>query len=509
MCRFKTILTLSFLSIVLFSCGPNPRKSERMAAAMEQAKAVYGDGNLLMEIDTFLFIPGLAEASEYYAGKKQYDKAALASLYNGCVEKDFDKEEAMSSFKDAEYFGKIALDTLTTARAQYQIGRLMYYDGMFTEGIQFFHKADVGFKRNFNERALVQNIIGASYLILNEYDSAAHYLNQSLINATNCNSNLVIRKVLNNYAVFYEKTGAYDKAIDCLRRVIPENNEQRILNYLNLANIFSDLGDEDSANRYYNKVEDLIPLANVKKETLCVSFDKLSIWAERNNNLDLAIHYRKLHEEYLDAIRDQREQKTIYHIQQKYDSEATQNRLTKKIARKQRRVVLASLVSIVFLMGLALSQIKLARKRKQEVVTTIRMMDFMHRNETLTQSNIDYAKNLNKAWEKERKTMLLLDMYMKDPKTMSIKLLEAQVFGQKDHWKAIIEIVDKLYPGIWKTQLEMFPKLTDDEQRCLLLSHFSLTRQQEAILLGMTVNMVDKIRGRVRKKTCENKNNLE
>ena len=83
------------------ACSPYPRESERMAEAMRQAEAVYGDGSLLVETDTVLFIPGLAEASGYYAGKRQYGKAALAALYNGYTERDFDKEAAMASFKEA------------------------------------------------------------------------------------------------------------------------------------------------------------------------------------------------------------------------------------------------------------------------------------------------------------------------------------------------------------------------------------------------------------------------
>lgn len=67
---------LLFFVAEVASCRHYPRKSERMAAALKQAEAVYGDGSLLIETDTALFIPGLAEAAEYYAGRKQYNKAA-------------------------------------------------------------------------------------------------------------------------------------------------------------------------------------------------------------------------------------------------------------------------------------------------------------------------------------------------------------------------------------------------------------------------------------------------
>ncbi|MBQ3709282.1 MAG: hypothetical protein II887_01110, partial [Bacteroidales bacterium] len=78
-----SILSLLLLSLFFAACERYPRESERIAAAFEQAQAVYGDGSLELEVDTALFIPGLSEASTYFADKKQYDKAALAALLNG------------------------------------------------------------------------------------------------------------------------------------------------------------------------------------------------------------------------------------------------------------------------------------------------------------------------------------------------------------------------------------------------------------------------------------------
>ncbi|MCR5645212.1 MAG: hypothetical protein K6F96_02310, partial [Bacteroidales bacterium] len=80
--RYGYIVCL-LLMAVAWACSPFPRESERSAEAMRQAEVVYGDGSLLIETDTALFIPGLAEALGYYAGKRQYGKAALAALYNG------------------------------------------------------------------------------------------------------------------------------------------------------------------------------------------------------------------------------------------------------------------------------------------------------------------------------------------------------------------------------------------------------------------------------------------
>ena len=103
--HIKAFIAVLAYFFVLASCSPFPREKERMAAAMEQAESIYGDGNLMIETDTVLFIPGLSDASAYYARKKQFGKAALAALYNGYAEKDYDKEMAMNSFKDAERYG--------------------------------------------------------------------------------------------------------------------------------------------------------------------------------------------------------------------------------------------------------------------------------------------------------------------------------------------------------------------------------------------------------------------
>jgi DNA-directed RNA polymerase specialized sigma24 family protein len=45
--------------------------------------------------------------------------------------------------------------------------------------------------------------------------------------------------------------------------------------------------------------------------------------------------------------------------------------------------------------------------------------------------------------------------------------------------------------------------LDEDEKKSFILSHFKVSRQEEADFLGTTVNMVDKLRGRVRKKMAE------
>ena len=99
--------------------------------------------------------------------------------------------------------------------------------------------------------------------------------------------------------------------------------------------------------------------------------------------------------------------------------------------------------------------------------------------------------------------MLLLDNYLNSKRTNLLSDLERSVFGDKDHWQAVLAVIEEKYPGLWETLNQKHPDLDEDEKKSYILSHFKLSRQEEADYLGTTVNMVDKIRGRVRKKMSE------
>ena len=82
----------------------------------------------------------------------------------------------------------------------------------------------------------------------------------------------------------------------------------------------------------------------------------------------------------------------------------------------------------------------------------------------------------------------------------SLNDLEQSVYGNKDHWKAMLAVVEEKYPDLWETLGQKHPDLDEDEKKSFILSHFKVSRQEEADYLGTTVNMVDKLRGRRRRK---------
>ena len=503
----KTSLVISVFLIVLVACNPNPRESERMAAALEQAESVYGDGNILMETDTVLFIPGLAEASAYFARKKQFDKAALAALYNGYAEKDYDKEMAMNSFKDAERYGEMIHDSLTVARAEYEMGKMLISDYMHENAITVLRKSQLYFGKHYSEKALAINSEACAYLILNKYDIADSCFTQSLFFSELGESQKVKNKILNNLSVLYLKQGDYEKAITSLRMVRPIDHQQMILNQLNLGDAFMAMEVVDSAKYYYQLVEDNISTAKSKDETKATAYKSFAKLAETTGNYQEALVFFKKREWYIAEIRNRREEKTIYLVQQKYDYGIIQRKLDRMIIQRKQMFLIACLVFVIITVFAFVMYYRYVQKCIREVELNNVLIQFMEQNEELLKQSAEQEKEhheiVNQLLDMQKdkiKTMQKLDVFLKDRKdTIALTDLEKQLFLGKDHLEVMLEVIDEAYPGLLAKIKEEYPLMDELEQKVCLLSRFKLSRYDEARVLGVSISVLDKARGRVRK----------
>jgi tetratricopeptide (TPR) repeat protein len=480
----QLILPLLIIHVLIVSsCHPSSRESERMEAALQQADSIYSGG----ENDTSLFIPNLSEASSYYTDKKQYEKAAIAALYNGYAENSYDKAEAMASFKKAELYGKIVHDSLTVARAQYQMGRLFYNDYMQKAALDLFKNAFAAFGQQYEEKALTLNMTACCFMLLKEYDNASLYIEQSLHYADLGHSNMARRKALNNYAVLYKLKGEYDHAIECLRLVDPENDEQQLLNYLNLGDVFMALGNMDSARYYYGNLKELLDRAKVKEETRFSAYRSLSNYAERNGDLQTAIDLRKEYENLIFSIFNSKNQRNADRIQQKYNYESLQNTMNKKIANRQWIIVIVCGLLLLLTAAIAVLQSWIAVKTKQEAEAKERVLYYIQQ----------YYDTLSKQGETMRKVAIVMEN--KDDRA-SLNELSRTVFGKKDPWDAIEEVFYKLHPEEKQNMDRLYPNLTELERKHLILSHFNVSRQDEALLLKINIHSVDKLRQKNKEK---------
>ena len=526
------------------------KESERMDMALLQAEALFGDRGQeispVMDDDffddrpTLSTSPELERAAAFYAKKKEYAKAAHAALYSGFVQQHYDeKEAAMRSFKEAEQYGMMADDSLTMARSEYRMGKMLYDEYMKQEAQDMIRNSKRFIGNHHIERASIENSEAVTYILMGQFDNADSCLQRGMMLAEKWHSDKVIRKIHNNYSVLYRLQGKYDQAVDCLHRMTGNpnlgENDMFVLN-LNLGNVYFDMKEMDSATKYYQFVELALPKVNVKKETVLAAYEALYRYAAVQNDDSLALQYREMHEKGLYDLMVMRQNQTIYRIQQQFDYESLQNAMNKELLRRQQIITLFAIFTIIGLAALAISQIRLAKIRKQEAIAKANLSHFTQQNKELQQkqettekqmmdlsmaneTNIkafqdlsqkyqvlqdtckSYAQTLSDALNKEALIMRKLDIYLgnKGEKAYLAALDEA-VFEGDDHWEALMKVFDALYPNVRESLLLQYPDLTEMEQKDFILSYFNVSRDDEAVMFNKSVHTVDKWRNGARKK---------
>jgi len=487
-------------------------EQQRMDLALLQGELVFRDASIDEEVlpEDVSTSPELERAGAYFAKRKEYTKAAHASLYNGYVQQAYgERENAMRSYKDAEHYGVIVGDSLTMARAECKMGRMLFDDYMEKEALCQFQSAERNAGDNLNELSLIRNMAAASCLVLGLYDSADYYLKQSLVDAERCLSRNAKRKALNNYAVYHRILGEFDESIGCLHRMFNEVDSTLLpIVYLNLGRTYVSLANLDSAYYYYQQLERTLSDFWIKPETKASAYQALSEFAESQKNDSNALKYRKLYEKFIGVVRDQTAQKTVYRIQQRYDYEALQNAMSLRVIRRQRIILVLSVVLLLFVVALAYLQIRLAKNLKREADIKASLLRFAQANNELSAKSEEYDKQrheleqkLSKARLKEQRIMQKMAVYLGSKEdAASLDSLKYSLMGNQEYWDAMLKLFDMQFPGTRKKLKQQHPELTEKEQKVLLLSYLDTSREDAAILLDTSVHMVDKLRNSVRKK---------
>ena len=125
----KFFLLLFGMVLLLPSCNTKS-KTERMQAIVDEVRAKYKAYEDISQDDQIF------EAYDFFVKQKDYENAAPAALYSGCVrqaKKEY--ESAMNCYKEADKYGRMVGDSVSAAFAQYYIGDLLNNNGNEAEAI--------------------------------------------------------------------------------------------------------------------------------------------------------------------------------------------------------------------------------------------------------------------------------------------------------------------------------------------------------------------------------------
>ena len=439
------------------------------------------------------------------------------ALENARVQLDSgNKADAMRLFKEAERYGLLADDTLTVAHARLNIAQCLGYYADKEAVVSLLKAAAEGFGDDYVNRADALRELGDFYQFHRAYDTAEMYMNQALAYAEQSGSVETKSNVFSAFHAMYFNAGKHEKSAEYLRQFmqvrLPNMMDDKLwmFYYNGMGNIFYEMGNSDSTAYYYRKLEELVNQAESDKD-IWFYFYTLAHQAKSRGDFEKAFDYYCRYDIGNNHSKIDEKRNNLIAMSQKYDTAVMQNELNEKIIRKQRVIILISGIAALVLSAFLFSQIRLARNRKREAEINAELFHFKQQNIALAQRDAeheqiqkDYADRLSEALDKEQQTMMLLDIYLNNSKKANLlNDLERSVFGDKDHWKAMLAVVEEKYPSLWETLGQKFPDLDEDEKKSFILSHFKVSRQEEADYLGTTVNMVDKLRGRVRKKMAE------
>lgn len=517
----KRFLLLLGVVLLLPACNTKS-KSERMQAVVDEVRAKYKAYEDISQDDQIF------EAYDFFLKQKDYGNVAPAALYSGCVcqaKKEY--ESAMNCYKEADKYGKMVGDSVSAAFAQYYIGDLLNNSGNEADAITNYKAAAELWGDSLSRKAKCLNAVAMMNLLIDEYDSAFVYLEQALNLAQTAQDKVTEASVWNNYSVAYQLIDDYDAALDCLRKSVPLVDEKRRpIALLNLAKVYLALDNRDSLDYYKTQMFNAMETVECSPETQAAVYGFLIKDALAVGDYEKAYQFEKQHEQVaLDLLSDQN-QSSVLEIQKKYDFEAQANQHNRQMLSRQRLIIILTIVLIAALVLVTILILNALKKKRIEAEINANLLELKKRNaqqqqeQTAMQAQYDELQKQN-AQQSELQAEFgdkLKDEYLQKcniircfevlsrdrSNPIAFKDLEKSLFDGEDHWAGFEAAFEGVHPGFIAFVHKQYPDLSDMEFRYCLLSHFKLSRQEYANVLGCSVYNVDKIRASLNNKMKEN-----
>ena len=508
----KKLFLLLFGVVLLLPACNTKSKSERMQAVVAEVRTKYKAYEDISQ-DEQIF-----EAYDYFVKQKDYENAAPAALYSGCVrqaKKEY--ESAMNCYKEADRYGRLAGDSVSAAFAQYYIGDLLNNSGNEADAIANYRAAAELWGDSLSRKAKCLNAVAMMHIVTDSYDSAFVYLEKALLLAQKAKDPITEGSIWNNYSVAYQLTDDYDKAKESLRKTLPLTDaKRRPIALLNLAKVHLAIDERDSLAYYKELMLNAIEEVEVKPETMAAVYGFLIKDAIATGDYESAFQYEKQHEQVaLDILADQ-SQSSVLEIQKKYDFEAQANQHNRQMLSRQRLIIVLTIVLIAALVIVAVLILNALKKKRIEAEINANLLELKRRNAQQQQEHsamqaqynelqTEFSDKLKDEYLQKCNIIRCFEVLSRDKNNpIAFKDLEHSLFEGEDHWAGFEAAFEGVHPGFIAYVHQQYPDLNELEFRYCLLSHFKLSRQEYANVLGCSVYNVDKIRASLNSKMKTN-----
>lgn len=497
-------------------------EDERMEMALLQGRAIYGNdrdatdptqsnGNFLLDkvMNHIYTSPDLDRAPAYFAKKGQPQKAALAALYKGYdLQTIYADSLALQSFEEATDYALRAGDSLTAARAFFQMGRHLHWMDKYEEAAAALDSADRYFGHHLYERAFVQNMLGLNYQFLNDFVNVALAFAQSIDFATESGNDDALWRALFNQGIMLggKHFDNRDDGILLLKQLETEDTGLKLATKAygikelffdhNVRHDIKPLSDDSTG--YYLRI-----WARAKSRSQKYKFsgdDLFSCYGRQHDLVPVFLSHRIISDEtYYGAkfgvVRNYSRQ------QQRNDYLNLRNAMAEKQLQKQHKTLVFCIVALfALIIGALLYWLK--RKPKAETIET--PMEEPKPEIQVTEPKQPEENPFVKQELTNRLRLILsasrIEKNAYDPK-MEWKPLVRQVMnGKETAYESAVSIIEAAYPSLQAMIAEQFPDLNETDAKVCLLSCSGLSNAEMGDLLGLSVYSINKSRSELRKK---------
>ncbi len=461
--------------------------------------------------DTLVF-----RARDHYSDRldKEPRMAALAWFYSGCVYREReDYEKAMLHYKKAETYATGTADTALQGLIQYNLGDLFAVQDLFSKAQENYKAAARFYGEHPEKEAYSLSAVGRMFLLDKNPDSAFFYFQKGLEAAKPTNDKVLQSLLAQNTGVAYQQIGQYAEAERYFRQSYRYNRdkEDQARSYLNLAKLFAQTEQLDSAAFYAGKLKNSVESSddNYLKAS---AYKFLADWEKARGRDNEAFAYQNKRIHSLNRIMDDRKDQSVYEIEQKYNYGQMQNFYNQRFIRFQQwlmglmGVLLVVVVSLLFLFWRMLKE-RAAKLRMQENVNTLRAttIDLLSVEEESRLKEKVLKETLQWKLDVLKNTMHLRYMMSeREQKTYQplFDSLDKILFDQntKTPGMDIRQTVEHLNPSLRLFIRQQYPTLSETEYNVCLLSYASLSVQEVAFVLNQSEHTVYKARTRLNKK---------
>ena len=454
-------------------------------------------------------------------------------------EKNAETDLAMSTYKQALDAAKSEGDTTLLGLAQQYMGMLLLEEWSFDEAIEMLNLSAETTKDNPMMLSYTNAGIGRAYFIIDSTDKSIQYFKDAVYYAEQSGDTNVISVAYQNIGALYQETGNYEEALKYIRLSLNYNKEEKEIPryHLNLAYLFHYMNENDSCSYY----KDLLKKEydNIEDKTIKIAINSfLSKRALSEENYEKAYHHYKEFAEMDMEMLHERMNQNVLEIQKKYDYEKIENEYNDRLLKKQRLINIMTFILLIMSVMIIAYIYRRLKKKKIELELKNELLRYEEDNLRLNEQLQEYEQkvseqeyhisnnkgdidalthevNETKLRMKDIVATLQKNLYWKYMLVYSMTMMENNKSNSETRYKmikgkiegmsetsfdAILNIFNEEHPGLAKEIKTKYPNLTDTEYKVCILAFTPFTAQESAVVLGQSINTVNKARTSIRKK---------